>query len=107
LGELRWPGLADAADDPLGALGVVSIRFGRAGVSCRERPGGPRRRLKKRLQEAGVPRWLRPYLPTLWTGETLLGVLGVCACAGDVPGISRVGLPQWLAHPWADWGLFV
>jgi tRNA(Ile)-lysidine synthase len=107
LGELRWPALADAADDLGAALGVVSIRFGCSGLSCRERQGGSRRPLKKRLQEAGVPRWLRPYVPTVWAGETLLGVTGVCACAGDVPAVSRVGLPQWLHHPWADWGLFV
>jgi tRNA(Ile)-lysidine synthase len=37
--------------------------------------GGPRRALKDRLREAGVPPWIRERLPVLWDGERVVAVV--------------------------------
>jgi tRNA(Ile)-lysidine synthase len=37
--------------------------------------GGPRRALKDRLREAGVPPWIRERLPVLWDGERVVSVV--------------------------------
>jgi len=48
--------------------GDLELRLRRGGERLRTRPGGPHRSLKNLFQEQGVPTWLRPMLPVLWSG---------------------------------------
>ena len=66
--------------------GVSAAKLKRAVVTLRSRAGGekiqiaanrPRRALKRLLQEASVPPWLRIGLPLLWCGEELAAVPGI------------------------------
>jgi tRNA(Ile)-lysidine synthase len=76
----------------------VSVRVRQGGESFRPHPRRPRRSLKNLLQEARVPPWLRDRLPLLFSGDTLVYVVGIgvdCdfrAAAGE-PAIE----PRWQA----------
>lgn len=64
------------------ALGAIQgqaleLRLRRGGERLRPDCRRPRRSLKKLLQEAGVPPWLRERLPLLCWGETVVAVPGV------------------------------
>jgi tRNA(Ile)-lysidine synthase len=78
----------------------VRVDFTEPGLTCRapDRPGRP---LRKLLQEAGVPSWLRPLVPRLRAADgRLLLVPGLCGC----------GLPaatvRWQGHPWLGFDCF-
>jgi tRNA(Ile)-lysidine synthase len=86
LGRLE---LDAAAGDP----GVLSVCFARAGLRCRV-AGRPNRALKKLFQEAGVPDWLRAYVPLILRGDELAAVAGVTHCDARLAGL------RWCAHPW-------
>ena len=68
--------------------GPVTIRFRQGGERCRPAPGATNRTLKKLMQEAGVPPWLRARMPLVYAGETLVAVANrwVCAPCGAVQG---------------------
>ncbi len=59
----------------------VEVRLRRGGEICRIPPGGHRRRLKKLLQDRGVPPWERGRLPLLFAGEDLAAVGDLWVCA--------------------------
>jgi tRNA(Ile)-lysidine synthase len=103
LGRLRWPERADGFRSRVSAL---TVRFGSTGQSCRPRPGGHRRPLKKLFQEAGIPRWLRPYVPLIFADEILIAVAGVGDCVGAEPDPAKVAGPRWIEHPWVELALF-
>lgn len=42
--------------------------------------GGHRHALKKRLQQAGIPVWIRPYWPLVWIHNRLAAIPGVGVC---------------------------
>lgn len=106
LADQRW-----WADQPLMlAVGVLralpvtgeglAARFIRAGVKVRARRGGERCRLpgrahhsavKKILQAAGVPPWLRANLPLLYVGETLAAIGDLLVCEGFAAGPGEPG----------------
>ena len=66
----------------------LEVRFRTPGLSCRRAPGGHRRSLKNLFQEAGVPPWIRPYVPLLFTQGRLVAVgdFWVCYPIGVEPG---------------------
>lgn len=79
--------------------GPLRVGFRRGGETLQVTPGGPRRPLKKLFQEAGIVPWMRPWVPLLYTGNTLLAAGDLWrsaefAAAGDGTG---VGL-RWTAH---------
>ncbi len=92
LGELAWA-LADAQ----AVQARVSVRFGASGLRC-ARPARPGRDLKAAFQQAGVPAWLRPYVPLVLVDGELAGVAGVTLCAGPLRWL------RWRGHPWGDRG---
>jgi tRNA(Ile)-lysidine synthase len=100
LGWLQWD---DASD---GSEPAPTVRFGATGLSCRPRPTSRRRTLKNLFQEAGIPRWLRSYVPLVFSGDTLIGVAGVCGCHDESRNPAMHEVPQWLGHPWEDLCLF-
>jgi tRNA(Ile)-lysidine synthase len=113
--ELPQP-LGSVARAPLeppsegGAGGPVrphQVRFGVEGQWCRPSATGHRRPLKKLFQEAGIPAWLRPYVPLVYDGDRLVAVAGVCARAGQPESDSRAQKIRWCGHPWEALGFFV
>jgi tRNA(Ile)-lysidine synthase len=134
--DLAWEGARLELPDGLGALvrdpgegeaGVTAdrptswrVRFGITEQGCRLHAGGPHRPLKKIYQEAGVPPWLRPYVPLVFDGEDLVAVAGVCSCepgaedsrSGAVteeqePGVTATAVEvRWSGHPWESLGFF-
>jgi tRNA(Ile)-lysidine synthase len=106
LGRLRWRVSADLQEPRLRSTPTLTIRFGVAGQSCRTRLFGHRRPLKKLFQESGIPSWLRPYVPLVFSGQTLIAVAGMCGCVGLASESSAVEAPLWLGHPWGELGLF-
>ena len=58
----------------------LAVRFGVTGANCRPRPRMQRRALTKLFQEGAVPAWLRPYVPFVFTGDTLVAVGDLCTC---------------------------
>lgn len=70
----------------------LTIRRRVGGEWCRPQHDGRRRKLKKLLQEAGIPPWQRDRIPLLYVNEELAGVVGLCYCfpfaaTGGEPGI--------------------
>ncbi len=123
--ELYWEGPVLDLPDGLGTLERVPdgtgadlrplrVRFGATGLTCRPPGTTHRRPLKKLFQEAGIPRWLRPYVPVLLDRSELVAVAGVCRCepAGDrderPPGTpdKPVAPVRWRGHPWEALGYF-
>jgi tRNA(Ile)-lysidine synthase len=87
LGRLELLGLDGRGLDPrdLIADGLL-VRFGVAGLGCRQGPGGPNRRLRKLFQEVGVPPWMRSLIPLLFAEGALFAVgdIWMCSHAGDL-----------------------
>lgn len=110
LGRLEIAGVLSAPSGS-GAAGAgldlpMRVSFDRAALRCR-RCGQPSRRLKHLFQGAGVPPWLRPYVPLLLDADgELLAVAGVARC-----GVAARPEPPWPAwslrwsgHPWQRFG---
>ena len=83
--------------DPAIAGAGLRLAFRRGGEEIRLHAGGPRRKLKKLLQEAGVLPWMRDYLPLLYAGDRLVAVadLWISAEAVAEPGIAV----DWIGRP--------
>ena len=73
------------------AAGALSVQFRRGGERVRTPQGS--RPLKKAMQEAGLPPWLRPNHPLLYSGDRLVAVPGIAVAAGDEPKTE----PRWQA----------
>jgi tRNA(Ile)-lysidine synthase len=106
LGRLRWRVPADLPEPKPSSAAILTIRFGEPGLRCRTRSSGHRRPLKKLFQESGIPSWLRPYVPLVFSDETLIAVAGMCGCVGSVSESPAVEAPRWIGHPWEGLGLF-
>ncbi|RKT43325.1 tRNA lysidine(34) synthetase TilS [Thiocapsa rosea] len=108
LGWLQWADASGGSEQARRAEMATTTRvcFGSIGQTCRPRPTSRRRTLKNLFQETGIPRWLRPYVPLVFSGETLIAVAGVCGCCDESRDQAAHEIPQWLGHPWEDLGLF-
>ncbi|MBU0499606.1 MAG: tRNA lysidine(34) synthetase TilS [Gammaproteobacteria bacterium] len=74
----------------------VEIRYRRGGEQCRPAGRGLTKPLKKLLQEAGLPPWLRERQPLIYLDGELAAVPGLCACE---PFAVDPGQKGW----WMDW----
>ncbi len=73
--------------------GPVTVRFRRGGEQCRPAGrGGHRHELRKLLQEAGIPPWLRDRVPLIHVGDALAAVVGVCVSEGWQAGPGEAGI---------------
>jgi tRNA(Ile)-lysidine synthase len=82
-GDLMLPGglgtltLADARGRRVDPVTLtpdgLRVRLGAAGLACRT-GGGHRRPLKHLFQEAGIPPWLRAYVPVVFAGDEPIGI---------------------------------
>ncbi len=106
------------------ALPPLRVRFGVSELACRPPGSACNRPLKKLFQEAGVPPWLRPYVPLVFDGDDLVAVVGVCPCArtegvpdtateaiaAEAPAVTAFVPPaptvHWSGHPWESLGYF-
>jgi len=78
--------------DPLDLFAAgLEVRFGVQGLSCRTGRDRHRRSLKKLYQEAGVPSWVRPYVPLVFVDGDLLAVADIRTCHSD----GSVGMRQF------------
>lgn len=76
--------------------GTWEVKSRGGGERFRLQADGPRKDLRKWLQEAGIAPWHRPLLPLLWAGGKLAWVAGVGVaaefrCPPGAPG----WLPEW------------
>ena len=121
LGRLERLADEHAAGGLVGYPRPLRVRFGVTELNCRPSAAGRNRPLKKLYQEAGVPPWLRPYVPLVFDGEDLITVAGVCRCEpfgaavqpAAEPGERVLGVPsprapimRWIGHPWESLGFF-
>lgn len=82
------------------AGGPCLLRRRGGGERLRVHPDGPSRALKKLLQEAGVPGWLRDELPLLWVGDQLAWIAGVGVAAQFACPAGAAGwVPVWSGWP--------
>jgi tRNA(Ile)-lysidine synthase len=100
LGWLQWEDTSDGSEL------APTVRFGLTEQTCRPRPTSRQRTLKNLFQEAGIPRWLRPYVPLVFSGDILIAVAGVCGCHDASRDQTTHEVPQWHGHPWESLGLF-
>ncbi len=96
---LEIPGVGRLRVEPMTGAGLarerlagrrLAVRLRRGGETCRL--GGHRRRLKKLLQEAGIPPWERARLPLVYADEELIAVGDRWICDGFAAG---AGEPGW------------
>ena len=73
------------------AAGALSVRFRRGGERLRSPQGT--RSLKKAMQDAGLPPWLRASHPLLYSGDALVAVPGVATPVVPAPDEG----PSWRA----------
>lgn len=88
---------------PRDRLATMRVCF-RGGGELVKAAGRPTRPLKKILQEAGVPSWLRARVPLLYVGDELVAVADLLVCEGwanAAPGNSCC--IEW-RHPDLDCG---
>ncbi len=78
-GTLEFAAASGSSAVPRAALPDhgVSVRSRSGGERIQLAPGGSTRALKRILQEAGMPLWLRDSLPLVFCGEALAAVPGI------------------------------
>jgi len=83
--------------DPAVATAGLRVEFRGGGEEIRLHAGGPSRKLKKLLQEAGVLPWMRDRLPLFYAGDRLVGVADLWIAAEVVtePGV----VVNWTGRP--------
>jgi tRNA(Ile)-lysidine synthase len=74
----------------------VELRFRQGGETCRPQGRGVTRDVKKLMQEAGIPPWLRGRLPLVYVDGELAAIPGVCLAEDYVAGAGEKGIePRW------------
>lgn len=69
-----------AAEDGLHTLDGISVERRKGGERCRPVGRGGSCTVKKLLQEAGIPPWLKVDWPLLKSGDEVVAVPGICVC---------------------------
>lgn len=78
--------------------GRLTLRTRRGGEALRPRATGPRRTVKRLLQESGVPSWERARLPLVYVEGALACVPGVAVAAELQAGPGEPGFRmEWMA----------
>ena len=75
----------------------LEVRWRSGGESLKLAPGGPTRKLKSLLQEAGVVPWMRDRLPLIYADDELVQVGDLYVAAGAKT--RRGTAVRWLGHP--------
>lgn len=77
--------------------GPVTIRWRQGGERCRLPGRTHRHRLKKMLQDKGVPPWQRSQIPLLFCGDELAAVVGYWYCAPFAADSGEAGIELLLS----------
>lgn len=103
-GRLMPEQAATRAPPSRAALGIIElqVRFGQSGHLCRTQLNRPRQGLKKLFQEAGIPAWLRPYLPLILYQEQLIAIAGVTFCHDRDCVLGARPRLLWSGFAWED-----
>ena len=82
------------AESGVCAAGALTVRFRRGGERVRSARGS--RSLKRLMQDAGLPPWLRPSYPLLYSGDALVAVPGIAEAhwEGEAAGGPKAP-PRW------------
>ncbi|MGB5832968.1 MAG: tRNA lysidine(34) synthetase TilS [Thiohalocapsa sp.] len=98
-GPLALPGELGRLTPPRASEAFVTLGvcFRRPGLRCRA-AGAHSRSLKYLFQDAGVPGWVRPYVPLVLVDGELGAVAGVRDCDARLAGVG------WRGHPWERFG---
>ena len=82
------------AESGVCAAGALTVRFRRGGERVRSAQGT--RSLKRLMQDAGLPPWLRPSYPLLYSGDALVAVPGIAEAhwEGEAAGGPKAP-PRW------------
>lgn len=109
LGRLEWwpavetkHALTDPARGPQHK--ALRVCFRARAQTSRSGPLGQGRRLKKLFQEAGVPVWLRPYVPLVFDADGLVAVAGVVDRRAGPRTLGPSGECRWCGHFWETSG---
>jgi tRNA(Ile)-lysidine synthase len=82
--------------DPAAVLvGGLDVLFGATGLSCRTTSDGHRKSLKKLFQEAGVPPWVRPFVPLIFLRCDLVAVGDLWVCHNKRRSGETVSRIRW------------
>jgi tRNA(Ile)-lysidine synthase len=101
---LGWLTLEPAASGlPRARLGDLRIAFRQGGEQVTV-AGRQSRPLKKILQDAGVPPWLRDRIPMLYAGDELVAVADLLVCEGWLTRDAQDACRIVWAHPDLDCG---
>jgi tRNA(Ile)-lysidine synthase len=98
VGRVKGDGLRASA----AKTGQVTLRRRSGGERMRPRRGGPRRTVKKLLQENGVPPWERGSLPLVYCDDDLVCLPGLAVEAGWQAGPGEPGL-RFVWEPSRAW----
>jgi len=71
-----------SADVGLSTLENVRLVRRKGGERCRPLGRSGSCTVKKLLQEAGIPPWLKVHWPLLMVGEEVVAIPGICLCEG-------------------------
>lgn len=98
LGRLAWVDAEGRTIEPdtLHPEGFT-VAFGVPGLTCRPPGAEHHRSLKNLFQEAGVPPWLRPYVPLVLAGRSLVAIGEIAVCEG-----AGTAALRWEEAPWGD-----
>jgi tRNA(Ile)-lysidine synthase len=78
----------------------VEVRFRRSGERCRPAGRAHGQSLKRLLQEAGVPPWMRTRIPLLYLDGELAAVADLRVCEPFQAGPGEAGLVlRWRPAP--------
>lgn len=78
------------------AVGKLNIRWRTGGERCQPAGRPHSQKLKKLLQEYGLPPWLRGRLPLLYIGDELVAVPSLWVCKGFTAKENEMGyVTQW------------
>jgi len=72
--------LVESADAGLKTLDGIYLERRKGGERCRPVGRGGSCTVKKLLQEAGIPPWLKAHWPLLKSGDEVVAVPGICVC---------------------------
>ena len=72
----------NVAERTLPLSGFV-LKFDKAGLRCKPVDRAHSQTIKKLFQEYSVPPWLRPFVPLVYVGDSLIAVGGCWACSSD------------------------
>ncbi|MFT7559675.1 MAG: tRNA(Ile)-lysidine synthase [Flavobacteriales bacterium] len=74
---------------------ALRVKFKRSGIRCRPQERAHSQFLKKLMPDYGLEPWLRPYVPLIYSGDSLLAVGDLFVCEHELA--AELGELMWVA----------